>query len=161
MSLTLVDYVDRLRQDPTAKKNSEMVIKHVGDAHSNHHTDSHNKARSSTNINAEKDKKRKSGSSARPGDVSELFSQHLRYFVSPAETTRRRSNIFLNASRFCSVDTTSKQIMFPRHADGFLRGPALIYFMGMVLSGSQNPEGAIQMLQSPFFEDREKRPNDD
>lgn len=61
----------------------------------------------------------------------------------------------------CSVDTTSKKVMFPLMQTVFLRGPAMIYLMDMVISGCENQEGAIQMLESHFLDDRANKLNYD
>lgn len=94
-------------------------------------------------------------------DVSKLFSNDCHYSGAPTEPASRMFDIFFNASHLCEVDTSSKQIMSSLMQTTFLKRPALVYFMVVVIIKAKSPDEAVILLGAHILDDRAKLVNDD
>lgn len=162
MSTALADYVTTIRKKATLEENLQAGTKTERDVHNANEPLDYTvePSREIRNTSVEEFKPR-IGSNARPGDVSKLFGNDFRYSGGPTEPIRRRFDIFLNACHLCGVNTSQKETMFPLLQTTFLRGPALIHFMDVVIFKAEDPHEAIQMLECHFLDERAKRVNDD
>lgn len=59
------------------------------------------------------------------------------------------------------MDIGYTDVMFPLLQTIFLRGPALVYFMDVVINVAKSPEEGMNMLEDSFLDDVAKRVSDD